>query len=301
MSTYISNIQKFCVDDGPGIWTVVFFMGCPLRCKWCQNPENFEQSSRLMVDSSKCSSCGACLICPNGANKLIDGKMVFDREKCDSCGKCIDVCRNNVREIAGKIMTEDEVYAEVVKDKVFFDNTNGGITLSGGECTTQPDFAVSLLKRFQNEKVHTAIETSGFCSNSTILRFAECVDLFLYDIKAVSSDIHLKWTGISNDIIKENLECLVRLDKKIIIRIPLIPGVNTGKELEKIAQYLLQLEKIKEIHILPFHQLGSSRYALSGVDYELDKMEECSIIDAETAKTELEKYGFKVNVGGWDS
>lgn len=306
MKALISNIQKFCVDDGPGIRTVVFFMGCPLRCKWCQNPENLLRKPQMMFDSSKCQVCGACVAsCKRQVNTLVvDGKIpqiAYNRDECSLCGSCTEICRNGAREIAGKEMTVQEVFDEVMKDRVFYENTGGGITLSGGECTAYPDFAQELLKKIQSEHIHTAVETCGFCSEEIIEKLASHVDLFLYDFKAFTPEIHKKWTGQDNGIIKKNLQILHSKKKCVIIRIPLIPGVNTDSELEKMAEYLYSLEGIRSVHILPFHQLGSSKYRLSGRQYCLQEMPECTMEEAEKAQQLLEHYRFKVNIGGWDS
>lgn len=302
----VSNIQKFCVYDGPGIRTVVFLMGCPLRCKWCQNPENFVDHSILMYNREKCVACGACVIaCPQGANTLLlhgdgSGELDFDRTKCVACGKCTKACMYNAREISGKYMTVDEVYNEVMKDEVFFRNTGGGITMSGGECTLHPDFLTELLGKVKEAKISTAIETCGYTSKEVMTRLLDCVDLFLYDIKLVSPALAIRWTGRDNQRILDNLSFLLSQGKRVIIRIPLIPGVNTGDELVRIADYLESLKEIHEIHILPFHQVGSSKYGLSGHTYELEDKNPCSGDESSEAAEYLESRGFHVNVGGWD-
>ena len=307
MKALISNIQKFCVYDGPGIRTVVFFMGCPLRCKWCQNPENLSAEIKITFNQENCVLCGACIqCCPANANiikKDARGNMhlAFLRNKCINCKKCIDVCRFSARDIYGKYMTVDEVFNEIIKDEVFYKRTGGGVTLSGGECTVFPEFSLELLKKAKEKSIHTAIETCGFCKTDIICKLAEYTDLFLYDFKAFSIDIHKKWIGSDNALIKKNLETLLSLEKHIIIRIPLIPEVNTGVELEKMAEYLHRLKGISEIHILPFHQVGSYKYDLIDEHYDMRNIKECSYDTAEEAEKSLTKYGFKVNIGGWDA
>lgn len=302
ITTYVSNIQKFCVYDGPGIRTVVFFMGCPLRCRWCQNPENFKGIPQVMFYAGKCAGCMRCAQqCKKHAVSLgKEGIVCLDRKLCEACGACVPYCLSQAREICGALKSVDEVFSEVMKDAVFYKNSGGGITLSGGECTMHPEFVCELLKRVKEEHVHTAIETCGYCEERVIREIAEYTDLFLYDFKMVTPELHEKWTGRDNVRIKENLRCLLDMGKEVVIRIPLIEGVNDGDEFVKMVGYLKQYPQIKDIHILPFHQLGSSKYSLSGQKYEMDEWKECSAEAAETCKEVAALAGFKVNVGGWN-
>lgn len=304
-NAYISNIQKFCVHDGHGIRTVVFFMGCPLRCKWCQNPENFIGKQVLMVDPSKCIDCRACYnICENTFNEVsINGDISInvDRMNCKGCGKCSKVCLTGARVLCGKKMTVEEVYSEVIKDEAFFKESGGGITLSGGEVTLHHDFARELLGKIKKRGISTAVETCGYCSRKVIEEIALNTDLFLYDIKLITSDKHKKWTGVDNRKILDNFEHLLNMGKDVIVRIPLIPKVNDGDEFKKIVEYLRQYHnKIISVHILPFHQIGSSKYKLIGKCYDMKDVEECPWEIAEICKKILGKEGFKVNIGGWD-
>ena len=299
---FISNIQKFCVYDGPGIRTVVFFMGCPLRCKWCQNPENFYNTPKVMFDASKCTGCGICIEkCFHHAVRRGGlGEILLDRSLCTACGECTRYCRQQAREVCGEARSAEEVFEEVIKDEVFFKNTGGGITLSGGECTMFPEYASLLLKKAKARGIHTAVETCGFCEPEALAVMEDDVDLFLYDIKLITPDLHKKWTGQGNEKIKANLEHLIQTGKNVVIRIPLIEGVNDGKEFQKILDYLKRFPSVREIHILPFHQLGASKYRLSGQEYEMDEWRECSDEVAEKCRQEAENEGFKVNVGGWN-
>lgn len=298
----VSNIQQFCTYDGPGIRTVVFLMGCPMRCKWCQNPENFTGKQMLMFDKAKCTSCGACLAaCEYQAVRaLAEGGIIFERKNCRACGKCTEVCRMGARELCGKYMTTDEVFKEVMKDEIFFRNTGGGITLSGGECMLYPEFIKELFQAFKQKGIHTAIETSGYCPTSAMQEIEDCVDLFLYDFKLDSNELHKKWTKKSNANIKQNLEYLISRGKNVVVRIPLIEGVNDGSEFNNMMRYLKQYPQIKDIHILPFHQIGSSKYNLSDTGYEMEVWKECSVEKAEECKKAAESMGFSVNIGGWN-
>ncbi|WP_346908211.1 glycyl-radical enzyme activating protein [Faecalicatena orotica] len=298
----ISNIQKFCVYDGPGIRTVVFFMGCPLRCKWCQNPENFYHDPVVMFDELKCTGCGICIErCRNHAiSRGTSGGILLDRRLCTSCGECVLHCRQQAREVCGKIMSLEEVYEEVMKDEVFFRNTGGGITLSGGECTLFPEYVSVLLSKVKMRGIHTAVETCGFCELEALEEIEPYVDLFLYDIKLITPDLHKKWTGQDNDKIRANLEHLLGNGREVVIRIPLVAGVNDGDEFREILDYLKGLREIRNIHILPFHQLGSSKYRLSGQDYEMEEWGECPVKIVDQCALMAENEGFKVNVGGWN-
>ncbi|MBP2033969.1 pyruvate formate lyase activating enzyme [Clostridium algifaecis] len=301
---YVSNIQKFCVHDGPGIRTVVFFMGCPLRCKWCQNPENFIKKQVLMTDSSKCINCKACYkVCKNTFNKVnSDGNIniYVDRINCKGCGKCAEVCLTGARTLCGKKMNVEEVYSEVMKDESFFKESGGGITLSGGEATLYHGFANELFGEIKKKGISTAVETCGYCSRKAIKEIALNTDVFLYDIKLITANRHKKWTGVDNRIILENFEYLLSINKNIIVRIPLIPNVNDGDEFLNIIEFLKCYNKINNIHILPFHQIGSSKYKLLEKHYDMEDVDECSWETAELCKKLMQEQGFKVNIGGWD-
>jgi len=298
----ISNIQKFCTYDGPGIRTVVFFMGCPLKCKWCQNPENLKAGPVMMFDREKCVSCGACIsACENNAVKRNEnGQIEFARSLCCGCGRCLEYCYHMAREICGSSRTVADVYQEVMKDEVFFRNTGGGITLSGGESTLYPNYVKELLEKIKEKGIHTAVETCGYCKEEHLKMIMDSVDLFLYDFKLYTNELHKKWTGQENKLIKQNLEYLVKHEKDIVIRIPLITGVNDGEEFEKILHYLGQYPSIKMIHIMPFHQLGQSKYELSDTSYEMSEWKECTMEAAAKCEKKALKKGFLINVGGWN-
>lgn len=299
---YISNIQKFCVYDGPGIRTVIFFMGCPLRCKWCQNPENFCGCPTIMFDETKCVRCYECVgSCPNRAINITSrGSAEPDRSRCKTCGLCTEACRAEARAVCGEERSVEDILAEVMKDEVFYKNTGGGITLSGGECTLFPEYTAELLKRSKEKGIHTAIETCGFCRQDVLEMIGKYVDLFLYDLKLVTAALHKKWTGQENEIIKSNLEFLVRKGQNVVIRIPLITGVNDNEEFHHILEYLKSLSGIQHVHILPFHQMGASKYKLSGQEYMMENWAECSLEKVEECRLLAEEAGFKVNVGGWN-
>jgi pyruvate formate lyase activating enzyme len=295
---YISNVQQFCVHDGPGIRTVVFFMGCPLRCKWCQNPENFHQKPVLMFNPGICTGCGECRRhCPLGDEH---SDPAVNREKCIACGNCAAACYAGAKTLCGRETDSEELYRELMKDEMFFRESGGGVTLSGGEATLYPSFCVTLLQKLKRAGIHTTLETSGYCASAVLKRMAPWIDLFLYDIKAVTSGIHVQWTGVDNARIKDNLITLIKDDRRVIPRIPLIPEINDGDEFKRILDFLRSLKTIRELHILPFHQAGSSKYAQAGEDYAMDQAKECPPELAEQEAALARLAGFTVNIGGWD-
>lgn len=300
-TAYVATIQKDCIHDGPGIRTTVFLMACPLRCKWCQNPENLYSEPVLLYSPEKCNACGSCMeVCPNGCitRDPITGMMVFDRTNCDNCGLCADVCLTGARELCGREMTPQSLFDEVMKNEVFFRTTGGGITISGGEPTCHIEFLKETFAKFQAAGISTALETSGFCATKKIMELAPYVDNFLFDFKADTEAVHRQWTGVSNQIIKKNLNALIDAGNRVIVRIPLIPTVNDGDEFVKMMDYLASTEKVEEINILPFHQFGMMKYDLVDDDYEMKEMAECPPEISDACADIARSYGFKVDVGG---
>ena len=298
----VSNIQKCCVYDGPGLRTVVFLMGCPLRCKWCQNPENLAMRPVLLFDPEKCTGCGSCLpYCKQQCGRLTAEGLRLDRAKCGGCGLCAEHCYTEARVLCGGRRSAEDIFQAVMRDQVFYRTSGGGVTLSGGEPTMHAEFCIALFRKLKEAGVHTALETCGFCASGTMRRIAQYTDLFLFDFKAFSEEVHMKWTAQSNAPIRANLEMLHALGREIIIRIPLIPGVNDGEEFRRMLDYLTTLSGLRQLHILPFHQAGSSKYVLSDTPYSLTDMEECSIETAQHHAEIAEEYGFRVNIGGWDA
>lgn len=298
----VSNIQKCCVYDGPGLRTVVFIMGCPLRCKWCQNPENLAMKPVVLFDREKCVACGNCLpYCEKQCGRMTPKGLVIDRPGCIGCGACAEHCYPEARTLCGGRRSVDEVFESVMRDQVFYRTSGGGVTLSGGEPTMHAEFCIELFRRLHESGIHTALETCGFCQPDTMRRIAQHTDLFLYDFKAFSEPVHQQWTAQSNAVILENMKMLHDLGKEIIIRIPLIPGVNDGAEFKQMMAHLQTMGRLNRVHILPFHQVGSSKYMLSDIPYELAEMEECSVEYAQEHARYAESCGFEVNIGGWDA
>ena len=250
----IFDIQKNSVIDGPGIRTTVFFKGCNLRCKWCHNPESQKFSSEMLFWKNKCTQCGKC-------KELCHFKL----EECDLCGKCTIYCPNHAKEISGKEYTVDEVVKELVKDKIFYDVSGGGVTFSGGECMLQIDFLEQLLQKCYDKGISTAVDTAGNIPWEYFEKIIPYTNIFLYDVKCYSNELHIEGTGVSNKLILDNLQNLSnRFDGDIIIRIPIIPSYNDdNEELIKIADFLKNI-KYKSLDILPYHVMGNSKYDALG-------------------------------------
>jgi len=300
MMGYVSNIQKFSVNDGYGIRTIVFLLGCTLRCKWCQNPETLENKPTLMFVADLCKGCDRCRkVCPNGGPQASEnGRVVLDRSQCISCFDCAEACPYEALKLSGREMSAEQVLKEVMKDKVFYQQSGGGLTISGGEPLMQIDFTAEILRLVKKEGISTCIETAGNVPWLNLEKVLPYTDLFLYDVKFLDPELHNEWTGCSNQLIQENLEKLVQYDKEIIIRIPLIPDINDGTEFRAIIDRLSEFPRIKEIHILPFHQLGSSKYEQMGMDYSMvEHREENDEMVRECEQYAIKK-GFRVSVGG---
>ena len=240
MKGTIINIQRYCVDDGVGIRTTVFLKGCPLHCAWCHNPESQLSKPELMYDTNKCVKCGNCVtVCPNGCHR-VDKKHSFDRDKCVGCGLCAQVCHTRALELCGETLSAKEVFEEVKKDKVFYDTSGGGVTISGGEPLFQSEFTAEILKLCKENGIHTAIETSGFASKVQLLDVIKYCDLILFDIKETNDERHKVYTGVSLSKILENLKIINENKIPFIIRAPIIPTINDNEN------HFLNLKKLSE-------------------------------------------------------
>ena len=260
MKAKIFEIKRLAVHDGDGIRTTVFFKGCPLQCVWCHNPEGLSGKIELAYYEHKCISCGECLsVCPTGAHAIENGKHVFNREKCIACGKCTEECLGNALSLYGKDTTVEELLPDLLQDKEFYDNSGGGVTLSGGECLLYDDFCAQLLKRLKENGVHTAVDTCGFVGKESLDKVIPYTDIFLYDIKAFDGKVHKACTGQDNKKILENLSYLDEKGCKIEIRIPYVPEWNAG-EIENVAKLLSNMRNITKIRVLPYHNYAGAKY-----------------------------------------
>jgi len=289
----VFNIERYAVYDGPGIRTLVFLKGCPLRCLWCANPEGQNIGTELILFPEKCIGCRECIkVCPSNAIVLDgQGRIKTLREKCIACGKCTKVCYPQARKILGQKMTAREVVSEVVKDFSFFDSSGGGVTLSGGEPLMQINFATSILKGCKKKGIHTAVETAAYVPWKNIFKIIKYVDLFFVDIKHMDPERHKALTGVSNKIILKNISSIVAYGKEVIVRITIIPGINDCKEnIENTAIFVAQLG-IKKVELLPYHLLGVNKYKRLGRQYPLSDIQIPKVDKLENLRQIVKKEG----------
>jgi pyruvate formate lyase activating enzyme len=296
----IFDIKRYAIHDGPGIRTTVFFKGCPLRCLWCHNPEGLVPEPELTFIKTRClQDCNECVErCTRGALSRPDQYIFIDREECDLCGDCVQVCPTEALEIIGKWMSTEEVINEIEKDMIFHDGSKGGVTFSGGEPLMQPEFLNALLEECKKKGIHTSLDTSGYATFENLEKIKDKVDLFLYDIKMIDDEKHKKTTGVSNKSILDNLRKLSERGNNIVVRIPVIPGINnTDEDISEIAEFITTLKEIKEICLLPYHNIAKHKYEKLNRPFMMKKTEPLSEENKENIKKKFEYFGFKVRIG----
>jgi len=266
----IFNIQRYSIHDGPGIRTLVFLKGCPLRCVWCANPESQSGQPEIAVVANRCIGCGKCIAnCPEDAIASTQAGNVIDRTKCTACGVCVDVCYAESIQMMGYYRTVAEVLEEIEGDCIFYGQSGGGVTISGGEPFFQPEFTFLLLKACKNKGLHTAVETCGFSAYEKIEPCLPYIDLILYDIKHLDKNVHKHITGVSNSLILQNARRLSATGVELVVRMPVVPGFNDSKEnLVRTAEFAREIG-VTEMHLLPYHEFGRQKYQQLGREYNL--------------------------------
>lgn len=297
-SGWVFNIQRYSIQDGPGIRTTVFLKGCPLTCHWCSNPESQGLHPQLFYFDTQCTGCHRCLeACPNGATLLgSNGKIVIDRRLCKACGVCADACLSGARVISGSLMTIDEVVNVVEKDSLFYRNSDGGVTFSGGEPLYQPAFLLELLKKCQRKGFHTCLDTCAYIQWEVLEEALDYVDLVLFDVKHMDPEKHREVTGVDNHLILDNLKRMAKMGKEIIVRIPLLPDINDSAEnINALGNFTSQLS-LKRVDLLPYHKLGVKKYERLGMEYKLKELRSFKREEVEGVKEILRNFGIEADI-----
>ena len=304
MKGHIFEIAQYMTEDGPGIRTVVFFKGCPLRCKWCSNPYGLQKEKQLSVNHIRCSNCGSCVeACGSRAITRTQGCVTTDFGQCIGCGACLSRCSNGARNLIGIETSVEEIISEIESSRMYYRHGEGGVTISGGEVLLQHEFAAELLRECGRRMVSTAIETSGFGQWEHLNQLIGLCDYIFIDLKHMDSNIHKELTGADNEQILTNIEKTANVcastRRTLIVRMPLIPKINDSKEnLLKTAEFVGQLSGNVELNLLPYHNLGAQKYAFIGKDYPLIELEPLKNAELDWVRELLNQSGINYSIGG---
>jgi pyruvate formate lyase activating enzyme len=301
MQPLFFDVKRYAINDGPGIRITFFMKGCPLSCAWCHNPESVFHHPQKMYTADKCIGCQSCVnACPENACELTPQSIITVAELCTVCGICADVCPTKATEISGYAMSKAEIMAKIENERVFFDQSGGGVTFSGGEPLQHADFLIELLHECGERGIHRTVDTTGLAKTETLLEVAKHTDHFLYDLKMMDSARHKKWTGVPNERILENLKTLSATGAKINIRIPLIKGVNADEEnIRQTAKFVANLAGEKKVvNLLPYHNIAARKYQKLGGEYDPGEMAEPSEAERQRSIAIFAEHGIEAIIGG---
>lgn len=297
----IFDVKNYAISDGPGLRMTVFLKGCPLACEWCHNPESRSRGVQRMYSSTKCIGCSRCIeACPEDARRLTAAGIVTDARLCRSCGACAEACPTNATEMSGEPMTVDDLLRQIDRQTIFFDQSGGGVTVSGGEPLMHPEFLIALLDACGERMIHRTVDTTGFAQAEVLSRVAERTDHFLYDLKMMDGSKHQRYTGVGNQVILDNLVALAATGASINIRIPLIAGVNDDDaNIRQTAAFVAALAgPKKQVNLLPYHNLAVAKYAKLAQDYDASGLAAPDQATLDRVAAVFEDHGLPVVLGG---
>lgn len=300
MEGLIFDIKKYAIHDGPGIRTTIFFKGCPLHCPWCHNPEGIKKEPEIMVSPDRCIHCEQCVhVCSKGALCRHNEIITLDRQKCDLCRACLDVCYTRAIEFVGRHVTIEQIMKEIEKDRVFYDESGGGVTISGGEPLMQPEFLKILLRECKRRGIHTVCDTCGYTDPDVLRAVSEFVDLFLYDVKIINDKKHTHLTGASNEQILSNLQTLSQNRTPVHARIPIIPGITDDEEnMQAIGSLLAPLAHIESVSLLHYHKTWVTKFRKLSMEREPYVVDPPTQALMEKIRKIFQSHGLKTSIGG---